>query len=69
MRRLYKENILGEVLLEILKYHHDIDTCYELDEEAEEVYEQIIDKYNGQFNLKYSGKIFFIIFCTKYYKQ
>ena len=29
--------------------------CYKLNDEAEDLYEEIFDKYNGQFNFKYSG--------------
>ena len=28
---------------------------YKLDEEASKLYESIFDKYNSQFNMKYSG--------------
>ena len=38
----------------IFLFHHDKDICYSLDEEAEQLFEQITDKYSGQFNLKYS---------------
>ena len=31
------------------------DTCYTLNEEAEKLFEEITDKYSGQFNLKYSS--------------
>ena len=37
----------------IFAHHSETDTCYTLDEEK--VYENITDKYNGQFNLKYSS--------------
>ena len=30
---------------------------YELDAEAEVVYEEIVEKYNDQFNLKWSGML------------
>ena len=42
------------VMAKILGHHLDKDTCYTLSEEAEQVFEQITNKYSGQFNLKYS---------------
>ena len=33
---------------------------YELDAEAEVVYEEIIEKYNDQFNLKWCGMLLII---------
>ena len=50
----YHENIVGMVLYEILKHHHDKGIHYELNPEAEDMFEEIIDNYNAQFNLKYS---------------
>ena len=46
---------MGKVCLEIFCHHHDKDIMYKLDEEATELYECIFDKYNLQFNMKYSG--------------
>ena len=37
----------------ILGHHLETDTCYTLSVEAEKVFEEITDKYSGQFNLKY----------------
>lgn len=42
--------------LAVYNRHKDKKVVYTLDPEAEEVYEQIAEKYNGQFNLKYAGK-------------
>ena len=42
-------------MAKILAHHLDKDTCYTLSEEAEQIFEQITDKYSGQFNLKYSS--------------
>ena len=36
-------------------YHKDKSTMYDLDAEAEVVYEEIVEKYSDQFNLKWSG--------------
>lgn len=52
----YDENIMGKVVTEIFNIHKDIETTYELDEEAQDLYEAIVDKFNSQFNLKYSSK-------------
>ena len=50
----YNENIVGMVLYEILKHHYEKGIHYELDSDAEDLFEEIIDQYNAQFNLKYS---------------
>ena len=52
---MYDENLIGKVCLALFKIHHNKSICYKLNDEAEELYEEIFDKYNGQFNLKYSG--------------
>ena len=52
--RHYDDHVVGHVMSEIFAHHSETNTCYTLDEEAEKVYENITDKYNGQFNLKYS---------------
>ena len=51
----YDTNIMGQVMSHIFGHHHDKDTCYTLDEEAEKLFEEITDKYSGQFNLQYSS--------------
>ena len=38
----------------IFVHHSETDTCYTLTEDAEKVSEAIMDKYDSQFNLKYS---------------
>ena len=53
--RRFDDNLIGIIMLNILTYHKDKDTCYTLDEEAEKLFERITDKYSGQFNLKYSS--------------
>ena len=42
------------VLYEILKHHFEKNIHYELSLEAEDLFEEIMDNYNAQFNLKYS---------------
>ena len=51
----YDDNIMGQVMSHIFTHHHEKETCYTLDEEAEKLFEEITDKYSGQFNLKYSS--------------
>ena len=41
-------------LYNILTHHFESKIHYELDKEAEDLFEEIIDNYNAQFNLKYS---------------
>ena len=52
--RNYDDNVMGQVMSKIFAHHSETDTCYTLTEDAEKVFEAITDKYNGQFNLKYS---------------
>lgn len=49
----YDDNIMGKVGLAIYEYHHGNHMIYELSPEAEEAYEDIVQKYNDQFNLKW----------------
>ena len=46
---------MGMVMAKILGHHLDKDTCYKLSEDSEQVFEQITNKYSGQFNLKYNS--------------
>ena len=50
----YPEHIVGMVLYEILKHHFEKNIHYELSSEVEDLFEEIMDNYNAQFNLKYS---------------
>ena len=54
INQTYNEDLIGKVCLSLFKLHRDKAICYTLDEEAEELHEEMFDKYNGQFNLKYS---------------
>ena len=49
----YPEHIVGMVLYEILKHHFEKNIHYEFSLEAEDLFEEIMDNYNAQFNLKY----------------
>ena len=51
----YDDNVMGQVMSQIFGHHHEKETCYTLNEEAEKLFEEITDKYSGQFNLKYSS--------------
>ena len=56
MNETYDKDLIGKVCLALFKIHHEKAICYKLNDEAEDHrYEEIFDKYNGQFNLKYSG--------------
>ena len=50
----FNKHIVGQVLYNILLHHYEAGIHYEFSEEAEEMFEVIIDNYNSQFNLKYS---------------
>ena len=50
----YSENLIGTVIV-ILLVHKEQNIRYTLSEEADRVYECIIDKLNDQFNLKYTS--------------
>ena len=52
--RNYDDNVMGQVTSNIFAHHSETDTCYTLTEDAKKLFEAITDKYNGQFNLKYS---------------
>ena len=55
INEMYDEDLIGKVCLALFKIHHEKAICYKLNDEAEELHEEIFDKYNRQFNLKYSG--------------
>ena len=61
LRQLYDVNLMGKVMREIYLHHLDNDILYELSQEAEETYEEICEKYNDQFNLKWSGKVIVLV--------
>ena len=50
----FDENVVGQVLHGILLHHFNAEIKYELSTEVEELFKEIIDNYNSQFNLKYS---------------
>ena len=50
----YDDNVMGQIMSKIFGHHSETNTCYTLTEDAKKVFEAITDKYNGQFNLKYS---------------
>lgn len=50
----YDKDIMNRVALAIYEHHYDANICYELDEEAEALYEEIFDRYNRQYNMRYA---------------
>ena len=55
LQQKYDDKIIGKSANTTYNYHKDKSTMYELDTEAEVMYEEIVEKYNDQFNLKWSG--------------
>ena len=55
LMRLYEENIVGKVIAGIYRWHASKSVTYYLDLEAEKVFENIVDKFNDQYNLKYTS--------------
>ena len=51
----YSENLICTVIEGILLVHKEQNIRYTLSDEADRVYEHIIDKLNDQFNLKYTS--------------
>ena len=60
MLTLFPENFLGSIMLNIYQHHKESQIMYELDDKALERYESIVDRYAGQFNLKYACKYIYI---------
>ena len=58
MMERYDPDLMGKIALALFKHHRTNQIIYQFDEEAESLYETIFDKYNAQFNLKYSGTKF-----------
>ena len=56
LMKIFPEHIVGMVLYQIMKHHFEQNIHYTLSSDAEEMFEEIIDNYNAQFNLKYSSK-------------
>ena len=44
--RNYDDNVMGQVMSKISVHHSETNTCYTLTEDAENVFEAIMDKYN-----------------------
>ena len=57
LQQKYDDKIIGKIANAINNYHKDKSIMYELDAEAEVVYKEIVEKYNYQFNLKWSGML------------
>ena len=57
MKERYPPDLLCKLALEIYNLHYQTDTLYELDGEAEDAFEVIVDRYNGQYNRRFLGKL------------
>ena len=55
MSKKYDPDLLGKIALGIYDYHYGKKIVYQLSDEAEEVYEEIVEKYNEQFNMKWAS--------------
>ena len=56
MDEIYSRTLMGEIAYQIYLWHKDKCILYEFDEEAMRVFMIIVEKYNAQFNLKWSCK-------------
>ena len=54
MNENFEEMYIGKVMERILLFHQDKDILYKFDNEGDKLFEEICDKLNGLFNLKYS---------------
>ena len=54
MNENFEETYIGKVMERIVLFHQDKDIIYKFDNEGDELFEEICDKLNGLFNLKYS---------------
>ena len=57
LHQKYDDEIIEQIANAIYNYHKDKSTMYKLDTEAKVVYEEKLEKYNDQFNLKWSGML------------
>ena len=54
MNENFEETYIGKVMERILLFHQDKDIMYKFDNEGDKLFEEICNKLNGLFNLKYS---------------
>ena len=54
MNENFEETYIGKVMKRILLFHQDKDIIYKFENEGDKLFEEICDKLNGLFNLKYS---------------
>ena len=52
----YDKDLMGKIALSLYEHHKNQEIIYKLDTGTENLYEAIFDKYNSQFNLKYSSE-------------
>lgn len=51
----YDENLMGKIALAIYEHHSVNEITYKLGEEAKKCYDEIVEAYNDQFNIKWSS--------------
>ena len=56
LEETFPEDMLGKVALGIFNHHKDQNIVYKLDEEAEEVFKYIHNKFRSNFNMNYAGQ-------------
>ena len=56
MQEKYDKDLMRKIALSLYEHHKNQEIIYKVDTAAENLYEAIFDKYNSQFNLKYSGE-------------
>ena len=64
MMEKYDPDLMGKIALALFQHHRTNQIVYQFDEEAESLYETIFDKYNAQFNQKYSGNNIIKLLCV-----
>ena len=52
---MYGHDMMGKIALGIFELHRDQEIIYTLSEEADKVYQEIANKYNEQFNMKWAN--------------
>lgn len=52
----YDENIMGKIALSIFEHHYNNPTTYRLGLDAKETYDEIVETYNEQFNMKWCSQ-------------
>ena len=53
MKETYGLDIMGEIAKEIYMFHKDANRMYTLCEDADKIYQEVVAKYNKQYNRKW----------------